>query len=85
MSMASQSSVRAAFVVLGEQCRTIKGVHNQRCCPWSCGLCLCMRRQVLMGDECHIFHYERGGISALGGCVMHTVRLRSRKRHSSLV
>jgi threonine aldolase len=35
---------------------------------------LSLRRQVLLGDECHIYHYERGGISALGGCVMHTVR-----------
>jgi len=30
-------------------------------------------RQVLLGDESHIFHYEAGGVSALGGCVMHTV------------
>ena len=29
--------------------------------------------EVILGDEAHIFHYEGGGISALGGCVMHTV------------
>ena len=33
-----------------------------------------MMLQVLLGDESHIFHYEAGGVSALGGCVMHTVR-----------
>ena len=33
----------------------------------------CGLAQVLLGDESHIFHYEAGGVSALGGCVMHTV------------
>src|SRR5919202_6211152 len=29
--------------------------------------------EVLLGDESHIFHYEQGGASALGGMVFHTV------------
>ena len=40
--------------------------------PRSCIL-PCLVPQVLLGDESHIFHYEAGGVSALGGCVMHTV------------
>jgi threonine aldolase len=38
---------------------------------------LCGRGQeVLLGDESHIFHYEAGGASALGGLVYHTVPTR---------
>jgi threonine aldolase len=34
----------------------------------------CVRGQeALLGDESHIFHYEAGGASALGGVVLHTV------------
>jgi threonine aldolase len=34
----------------------------------------CQRGQeVVLGDESHIFHYENGSASALGGMVMHTV------------
>jgi threonine aldolase len=34
----------------------------------------CQRGQeVILGDESHIFHYENGSASALGGMVMHTV------------
>ncbi len=29
--------------------------------------------EVILGDEAHIFHYEQGGASALGGLVFHTV------------
>ncbi len=29
--------------------------------------------EVILGDEAHIFHYEQGGPSALGGMVFHTV------------
>jgi threonine aldolase len=29
--------------------------------------------EVILGDESHIFHYEAGGASALGGLVYHTV------------
>ncbi|HZB95821.1 MAG TPA: low-specificity L-threonine aldolase [Herpetosiphonaceae bacterium] len=29
--------------------------------------------EVILGDESHIFHYEQGGASALGGMVYHTV------------
>ncbi|MBA3947033.1 MAG: low-specificity L-threonine aldolase [Herpetosiphonaceae bacterium] len=29
--------------------------------------------EVIVGDEAHIFHYEQGGASALGGLVYHTV------------
>src|ERR671917_1943978 len=29
--------------------------------------------EVILGDESHIFHYEQGGASALGGMVFHTV------------
>ena len=28
---------------------------------------------IILGDESHIFHYEQGGASALGGMVFHTV------------
>ena len=28
---------------------------------------------VILGDECHIFHYEQGGASALGGMPFHPV------------
>ena len=30
-------------------------------------------REAILGDESHIFHYEAGGVSALGGIVLHTV------------
>jgi threonine aldolase len=30
-------------------------------------------REVVVGDEAHIYHYEAGGASALGGLVYHTV------------
>ncbi len=34
----------------------------------------CTRGQdVILGDQCHIFKYEAGGASALGGLVFHTV------------
>jgi threonine aldolase len=34
----------------------------------------CQRGQeVILGDESHIFHYENGSASALGGMVLHTV------------
>lgn len=29
--------------------------------------------RVICGDECHIYHYEAGGASALGGLVYHTL------------
>ena len=29
--------------------------------------------EVILGDESHIFHYEQGGASALGGMIYHTV------------
>ena len=29
--------------------------------------------EVILGDESHIYHYEAGGVSALGGCVLHPV------------
>lgn len=29
--------------------------------------------EVIVGDEAHIFHYEQGGASALGGMVYHTI------------
>ncbi len=29
--------------------------------------------EVIVGDEAHIFHYEQGGASALGGLIYHTV------------
>jgi threonine aldolase len=29
--------------------------------------------RVVCGDECHIYHYEAGGASALGGMVYHTL------------
>jgi threonine aldolase len=31
-------------------------------------------REVILGDESHIYHYENGGASALGGLVFHPVR-----------
>jgi threonine aldolase len=35
----------------------------------------CQRGQdVILGDESHIFHYENGSASALGGLVLHPVR-----------
>jgi threonine aldolase len=34
-------------------------------------------REVVLGDESHIFHYENGSASAFGGLVMHTVPTRS--------
>jgi threonine aldolase len=33
-------------------------------------------REAILGDESHIFHYEAGGASALGGLVLHTVPTR---------
>lgn len=30
-------------------------------------------QRVILGDECHIYHYEAGGVSALGGMVFHPV------------
>ena len=30
--------------------------------------------EVIVGDEAHIYHYEAGGASALGGLVLHPVR-----------
>jgi threonine aldolase len=30
-------------------------------------------REVIVGDEAHIYHYEAGGASALGGLIYHTV------------
>ena len=30
-------------------------------------------RDIILGDECHIFNYEAGGASALGGLAFHTV------------
>lgn len=32
--------------------------------------------EVLLGDECHIFHYEVGGIARLGGLMSHTLTTR---------
>ncbi len=29
--------------------------------------------EVIVGDQAHIYHYEAGGVSALGGCVLHPV------------
>lgn len=29
--------------------------------------------EVILGDQSHIYHYEAGGVSALGGCVLHPV------------
>lgn len=29
--------------------------------------------QVLLGDNCHIYNYEGGGISALGGLAFHVL------------
>ena len=29
--------------------------------------------QVLLGDNCHIYNYEAGGISALGGLAFHVL------------
>ena len=29
--------------------------------------------EVIVGDQAHIYHYEAGGVSALGGCVFHPV------------
>lgn len=29
--------------------------------------------QVLLGDNCHIYNYEAGGISALGGVAFHVL------------
>ncbi|HSK08842.1 MAG TPA: GntG family PLP-dependent aldolase [Vicinamibacterales bacterium] len=34
-------------------------------------------REVIVGDEAHIFHYENGSASALGGLVLHTVPTRA--------
>lgn len=34
-------------------------------------------QEVIVGDEAHIFHYEGGSASALGGLVYHTVPTRS--------
>ena len=31
-------------------------------------------REVILGDESHIYHYENGSASALGGLVLHPVR-----------
>jgi threonine aldolase len=31
-------------------------------------------RDVILGDESHIYHYENGGASAIGGLVFHPVR-----------
>jgi threonine aldolase len=37
----------------------------------------CQRGQeVILGDQSHIFHYENGSASALGGLVLHTVATR---------
>src|SRR5512139_1909284 len=33
--------------------------------------------EVILGDESHIFHYENGSASALGGLVLHTVPTRA--------
>ncbi len=33
-------------------------------------------QEVILGDEAHIFHYEAGSASALGGLVYHTVPTR---------
>lgn len=33
-------------------------------------------REVILGDESHIFHYENGSASAFGGLVLHTVPTR---------
>ncbi|NTU81182.1 MAG: low-specificity L-threonine aldolase [Chloroflexales bacterium] len=30
-------------------------------------------QRVVCGDECHIYHYEAGGASALGGMIYHTL------------
>lgn len=30
-------------------------------------------QRVILGDECHIYHYEAGGASALGGMAYHTL------------
>ena len=45
----------------------------------------CLVPQVLLGDESHIFHYEAGGVSALGGCVMHTVCISPQSIHVDLL
>jgi threonine aldolase len=38
----------------------------------------CQRgEEAIVGDESHVFHYEAGGASALGGVVLHTVRTES--------
>jgi threonine aldolase len=37
-------------------------------------LCHCPRgAEMILGDECHIFHYEQGGAAVIGGLVYHTV------------
>lgn len=36
--------------------------------------------EIILGDEAHIFWYEVGGASALGGVIMHTVSTDSRGR-----
>ena len=32
-----------------------------------------MTTQVILGDNCHIYNYEAGGISALGGLAFHVI------------
>ena len=34
---------------------------------------MCAVLQVLLGDNCHIYNYEAGGISALGGLAFHVI------------
>jgi threonine aldolase len=37
-------------------------------------LCHCPRgAEILLGDECHIFHYEQGGAAVVGSLVYHTI------------
>ncbi len=33
-------------------------------------------QEVILGDESHIYHYEQGGASAVGSCIMHPVATR---------
>jgi hypothetical protein len=43
----------------------IRSVHNSLSCT--------SLLQVLLGDNCHIYNYEGGGISALGGLAFHVL------------
>ena len=48
----------------------IPNVHK----PLQCRSSVCRSLlQVLLGDNCHIYNYEGGGISALGGLAFHVM------------